>query len=157
MGWDGVQAVATADDGPAIVGVGREVLVEGVAEVEVVVTGDVDVVVTAAVVDVVDASGRVVAVVTVGDSLPRLCTDRADSSGDRGHATTAPRPRVASTISEVSRRRRRADSDGESSNTTSTWPLGRARPAELRKESEPSNRRRVQLPRRQDRAGLETK
>jgi len=113
-----VQAVDTADDGPVGVAVGREVLVEGIGRVDVVVTGEVDVVVTAAVVDVVDGTGSVVAVVMVGGSLPRLRTDRAVSSGACGHVTVAPTPRADSTISEISRRRRRADLGGVGSNTT---------------------------------------
>jgi len=117
VGLDVVQAVATAEDGPGGVVAGREVVVEGIGRVDVVVTGEVDVVVKAAVVDVVDGTGTVVAVVTVGGSLPRLCTDRAVSSGDRGQTRAAPTPRAASTTSALSRRRRRADSDGEGSNT----------------------------------------
>jgi hypothetical protein len=111
-----VQPVDTADDGPVVFVAGREVVVEGIERVDVVVTGVVDVVVTAVVV-VVDGTGIVVAEVTVGGSLPRLCTDRAVSSGDRGHATAAPTPRADSTITEISRRRRRADLGGEGSNT----------------------------------------
>jgi hypothetical protein len=135
-----VQAFDTGEDGPVGVAVGREVVVEGTGRVDVVVTGAVDVVVAPAVVVVVDGTGRVVAVVTVGGSLPRLRTDRAVSSGDRGHTTAAPIPRADSTTREISRRRRSVDFGGDGSNMAHTWPLGRPTPAELRKESQTPGR-----------------
>jgi hypothetical protein len=116
LGLDVVQAFDTGEDGPVGVAVGREVVVEATGRVDVVVTGAVDVVVAPAVVVVVDGTGRVVAVVTVGGSLPRLRTDRAVSSGDRGHTTAAPTPRADSTNREISRRRRSVDFGGDGSN-----------------------------------------
>jgi hypothetical protein len=88
-----VQVGAAGAEGPVVVEVGRTLVVEVTGRVDVVVTGAVVVVTTDDAVVVVDGGGSVVAVVTVGGSSPRLRTDRAASSGDRGHTTAAPAPR----------------------------------------------------------------